>query len=386
MKPLRALDGERVLGMDVAVVGGGPAGATAARLLARAGVRTLLVERTTEPMDRPGESLAPSATPLLQQLGLYDAFCATEPLPCYGNRSCWGGGAPAAHDFIREPYGHGWHIDRRAFDAMLLDVARDAGAIMHAGASLISVRRHGCAWLLGLSNGDQVRCRFAIDAGGRAAPLARRLSVCRIHYDRLVGVTLLLAGPGRPCEDSMTFVEAMPEGWWYSAALPRDRLALAFMTDPDILAMHGLRRWDGLQVLLEAAPQTRSRLDEGIYEPLGPPRVAAAGTSILGQVAGEGWLACGDAAAAYDPLSSHGIGAALSVGARAAEAAQAWLAGDPGVLDAYAGRVRAGFGRYLALWRAYYAAETRWTDAPFWARRRTSASLAMTAAGAATHG
>jgi flavin-dependent dehydrogenase len=359
--------------VDVAIIGGGPAGAAAARALARAGVSTLVIERLAEPCDRPGESLAPNATPLLQRLGLFDAFLATAPLPCFGNRSCWGeSGEPATYDFIRHPYGHGWHIDRRAFDRMLLGEVRASGADVAAGVSLTGVRRDGTAWLLGLSTGQERRARLAIDASGRAAAFARRLGARRRHLDRLVAVTAVLTSHpphAGACEDSTTLVEAAPEGWWYSAALPGGRLALAFMTDPDLLARLGLSRWAHLRAHLASAPQTLARVDAGRFKPVAAPRLAAAGSSILGQTAGEGWLACGDAAAAYDPLSSHGIGAGLSMGARAAATAAAWLAGDGTAVSDYARRVQESFARYLALQRAYYAMETRWPGATFWARR-----------------
>jgi flavin-dependent dehydrogenase len=419
------MSGDPEFQTDVVIIGGGPAGAAAALCLGRAGIRGLIVERDIEPRDRPGESLAPAATPLLQRLGVFAAFLETSPLPCYGNRSCWGGsGEPVEYDFIRDPYGHGWHIDRRSFDQMFVDAARAAGADVLAGASLVRIMHEPMAgyglpmahvsdqvsvgarhavprqmdglplnervdesfkrggdgrgarrWQLEIESGSRaihVGADFVIDASGRAGAFARRLGIHRRHYDRMVAVTGFLSPRGSRCEDSMTLVEAVPEGWWYSAVVPGGRLVTVLMTDPDLLAKLQVWRRCAWQVMLECAPQTYRRVASGCYALDGAPQIAAAGTSLLEPIFGDGWLTAGDAAASYDPLSSHGIGTAISTGIRAAEAARLWLDGDRQALEAYAGRLRAGFARYLPLWRAYYAGETRWPDAPFWARRRSA--------------
>ena len=72
------------------------------------------------------------------------------------------------------------------------------------------------------------------DATGRPAHLARRLGARRLRYDRLVGAAALLRSPA-PASDTYTLVEAVPAGWWYSALLADGRMAVAFMTDGDLL-------------------------------------------------------------------------------------------------------------------------------------------------------
>jgi flavin-dependent dehydrogenase len=80
-------------------------------------------------------------------------------------------------------------------------------------------------------------------------------------------------------------------------------------------------------------------------------------------VAGEGWLAIGDAAAALDPLSSHGIAAALAGGI---EAARAIVEGST---ERYERSIDASWTAYVSMRRAFYAAERRWSGTPFWQRR-----------------
>jgi flavin-dependent dehydrogenase len=84
---------------------------------------------------------------------------------------------------------------------------------------------------------------------------------------------------------------------------------------------------------------------------------------------GDGWIAAGDAAAAYDPLSSHGIGSALAGGRQAADAVAAHLDGDGAAFTNYRERLLAEYARYLWTRDGYYRDERRWSGAPFWERR-----------------
>jgi flavin-dependent dehydrogenase len=85
--------------------------------------------------------------------------------------------------------------------------------------------------------------------------------------------------------------------------------------------------------------------------------------------AGPGWAAAGDAAAAFDPLSSHGLTTALWGGRHAALAAAACLAGDPEPVARYAATLRDAMSAFLRQRGSVYAHERRWPDRPFWQRR-----------------
>jgi len=85
--------------------------------------------------------------------------------------------------------------------------------------------------------------------------------------------------------------------------------------------------------------------------------------------AGKAWAAAGDAAAAFDPLSSYGLTTALWSGHQAALAAAAALASDDAPLAQYAAGLRSAVGRFLAEQRAVHALERRWPSLPFWQRR-----------------
>ena len=89
----------------------------------------------------------------------------------------------------------------------------------------------------------------------------------------------------------------------------------------------------------------------------------------LDRFAGPGWLAVGDSALSFDPLSSQGLLTALYTGLRAGQAADRLLDGDDGPLEEYARRLEAIHDAYRRHRAAYYAAERRWADRTFWLRR-----------------
>jgi flavin-dependent dehydrogenase len=167
---------------DVLILGAGPAGSVAALNLAPTH-RVILVERRVGAAPRIGEALPPAARRLLTDMGLLDGFLAEGHTPCYGNRAVWGAGTPGVTDFMRDPHGHGWHLDRARFDSWLRLVAVARGAMLIAPARLSAIRRgDGCLHVqLATDRGRiDLSAAFAIDAGGRAAPLARRLGAQRL--------------------------------------------------------------------------------------------------------------------------------------------------------------------------------------------------------------
>ena len=133
---------------------------------------------------------------------------------------------PWESDFIYSPYGCGWHLDRAAFDAQLLKCADERGArIMHE-TRLQSVERNGAGWLITAKQGDrevQVKGTFLIDATGRSAWLARRMSVERIKFDNLIGIAAFFHEV--QFGDARTMLEAAEDGWWYAAKLPNQPAA-----------------------------------------------------------------------------------------------------------------------------------------------------------------
>lgn len=354
-------------------MGGGPCGAAAAITLARRGVRASVLESRPGPELKVGECLPPSAAPILEQLGLAGLMGGDGHLPSHGNRSVWGGTAPVERDFIFGTQGHGWQLDRLKFEATLAGRAVEEGADWRYNSRVLGCSRRGgtCALSVRTPSGPEtVEADFVIDATGRSARVARQFGARRFRYDRLVGAAVLFAcNAGGGIKENVTLVEAVASGWWYSARLPGDKMMVAHMTDSD-LAGGGLRERGGWLSLLGETEHTQRRLGVGGYTPLSGPHVLQANSSRLDTLAGECWLAAGDAAAAFDPLSSYGISSALGGGYYAASAAADFLAGGADALATYKRLVGGAYARYLLMHYDHYSLERRWPDETFWRRRR----------------
>lgn len=351
---------------DVAVAGAGPAGAVAAYTLARLGRRVLLVDEIKPDIRKVGESLPGAARPLLRDLNLLSLVEDGSHLRSYGNLSAWGANELAATDFINDPNGPGWHLDRARFDAALRAAAQAASAVMQSGRiETVTVIDDG--WHITLA-GEEISARWLIDATGRRALVAHTQRVRRQRDDALVALCAWAEMPATDT-DTRTLVEAVPDGWWYTARLPDNTRVVVFHVDADNAAeiLHTTNAW---QTQLARTTHISRALAGARF--IDEPRGAEACGARLDQYAGNRWLATGDAALSFDPLSSQGILNALYTGWRAGQAIAAALSGDLASLNAYVTQLESIRAAYLNRHRLVYQTERRWADRPFWARRHTA--------------
>lgn len=353
---------------DVAVVGGGPAGAAAAVTLARLGLQTIVIDATGSNRPHVGETLPPAVRPILQRLspGLLERPGVS--LASYGNQSSWGGPELESAAFIFEPYGRGLHVDRRRFDDALLEAAVAAGAQLLPGVRVRRAVPHEEGWQLELQRASvsNLTAAAVIDAGGRRAGLARSLGARRRVRDQLVGIAATFEGAH--LAELPMLVEATCEGWWYSAPLPLGRAVVAFMTDTDLCREGRYAHPQSWSQALAATRYTRERLRSAAIA--SPVRVAWAATHRLER--GDSmrrWLAAGDAAIAVDPLSGSGVLRALLTGEAAGMAIAHRLLGRTTPAEAYEQWLDRRFEEEWAARTAFYEMERRWRDYPFWHRR-----------------
>lgn len=272
---------------DVAVCGGGPAGAAAAIGCARAGLSVVLIEADDASRPAPCESLHPGMEPLLARLGVGDWM-----------QSCRGryGAIDAAG--ARIPYGGDWrgyHVDRKPFDDALRRRVGDAGAALLSGRRAVDVLKEGARVTgLRLSDGVEISARWTIDATGHRRLLARKLRL----DDRVLSPPLTAwrgetSSPGaveprfRPAKD----------GWEWSAGLACGRTV-----------------WTTLRIGDRSTPPAAT----------GAATIPAAGRDVTWRIArpmaGSGFLLTGEAAATFDPACGQGVFFALTSGLAAAQA------------------------------------------------------------------
>ena len=368
--------------VDVVVAGGGPAGSATARCLAREGMSVLLIERSTYGSQRVGETFPPAMQWVLARLGLWESFCKLGAVPAPGMRCVWGSDEAYERDFIFDPYGCGWHVDRQGFDAFLAQATEAEGVCVLRGARIDRIERTerppgGAGWAVNIAAASGplgVEAQFLVDATGRVAALGRHLGARRVAHDRLVGLYAFATGSAA---DGSTLIEATENGWWYSAALPASRSVFAFMTDADLCARGRFCSAAGWRSQLEVAVHTRERagslsFDDGLL-------VLSANSSMLAPLGGPGWLAVGDAALAFDPLAGQGAYRALLTATDVAPALRG-SRGDGQALAAYAHSTTRDFDRFLVDRSRHYEQEQRWPGSVFWRRRSPSAAARPMAA------
>jgi 2-polyprenyl-6-methoxyphenol hydroxylase-like FAD-dependent oxidoreductase len=365
---------------DVVVLGGGPAGTATALSLLRhnPSLAVAIVERGGYDQPRIGETLSPNVRLLLEQLGVWSEFVEANHLPAYGTSAAWGSSTLQANEFFFGMHGHGWHLERCAFDAMLAQAAVEHGARLYTHTQILNCERHASRdqrWQLTARSGEggawHLSARFVVDATGRLAWFARRQGAQRVVYDQLAGVAVLLKVDASRV-NTYALVEACELGWWYSALLPADRLIVMCLSDSDLIRQQQLKTPAQWLDQAAQAQYTYDRLQQA--QPLDPPSTYAAHTQCLQPVIGESWLAVGDAASTFDPLSSQGVCKSLRSGLFASYAILDWFKGQPAGLEKYATLHAREFQQYRATWANYYALEQRWPRAPFWARRASLAN------------
>jgi flavin-dependent dehydrogenase len=385
---------------DAIIVGGGPAGSAAAITLARSGRSVLLLEKQIKVGFTLGESLPPAAIGVVEHflgsvktLGIANTLGITKTK---GNVSCWQQEAPQTSDFFFTPKGFGLCIDRNNFDQELRDAAVELGVSVLYGAQLTGCRRseNYKRWDVEVSSKSSrqtYHTKYLLDCSGRRSVVAKALGVERQCHDSLFAYAQRFVSASGEDADAYTRIEASPEGWWYSNKLPVARTSnsterlVVFHTDKNSLAAQQAGTLSGFLKLLAQSPHISSYLDKFAYTPIGKIKGAAAGSERLTQFSGEGWLAVGDAAQAYDPLSSQGIYKALNSASSAGQMVNYALAkseqslrsqnDDQFFLKRYAHEQEQLWADYVQQHKYYYSSQSRWLDQPFWNQRGSSTGV-----------
>lgn len=352
---------------DVIIIGGGPAGLSAAIALANLGVtNSLVIEASDYQKPRVGESLPPDTRRLLQQLNLWQAFQDEGFATCYGSQSLWGSNYAGFNDFLFNPQGTGWHIERIRFDRFLAEEAARLG-VSHltntrvSDVQLIDQRY----WQLQCDN-TTLNARFIVDATGKSAKIARRLGATRKVDDTLTAVSAIIPTPSSL--NDLTLIEAVENGWWYGAKLDHQQSLIAFCSDAEIIQQEQL----STPAAWLAHFQKTLMMQQKFGELTAPQQLKqwAAPSAILSPPAANGWLAVGDAASCFDPISAQGIYKALNHGIKSAPVIAEYLQGNSKAIAEYRQVIAEEFMGYLEQRYYFYHQEQRFAHSAFWQKRQ----------------
>ena len=361
----------------VAIIGGGPAGCAAALALAGAGIDGVqLLEAGDYSRQRVGESLPPDTRLLLAKLGLWDEFRQQQHDPCLGSCSAWGSDELGYNDFLSNPQGHGWHLDRRRFERWLADQAHARGVELRSHTRLSAVETNGQGYRLELrgpaQSSEYLHADYVIDASGAHARFARLVGARPIELDQLICVYGFFSSPAEASNSRLTLLEAAEYGWWYRASLPDGQLCIALACDQPGLRRLNAGEWRRWLNLLADTRHTASNQQGYGFEP-GSMLTSPATSYRLDRVVGQNWLAAGDAASSFDPLLARGIHKALEDGIAGAEAVIGWLHGDASAAERHAQQIEQRYSEFREMRRYLYAQEQRWPQSDFWQARQLRA-------------
>lgn len=354
----------------IVIIGAGPAGCSCAISLLNAGVgRVVIIDNSKGGKFHIGESIPPDMNLLLKQLGIYESFLEQGHEPCYGSCSYWGSGKRGYNDSLLSPHGHGWHLDRSKFNRFLIEESHKKGVEIISEATYVDSHKMDIGYQIRYQKKQEdkktIDAHFIIDATGSRGVFASDRGSYKIQDTPLVCVGLRFKNKGNREVSKLTHLESVKHGWWYAARIPGEFLLVTFYTTAAVvkeLGLHDLKNWIHL---LAEAPNTWNLLSQ--MEPVeSKVRGFNASSFCLNTVIGEDWLAIGDTATTYDPITSQGITKATTQGARAAEIIAYYLQGSKDALEQYQKEVRAQYEYYLSSRSYFYNLEKRWPDSLFW--------------------
>jgi geranylgeranyl reductase family protein len=353
---------------DVAILGGGPAGSTAANLLAQSGRRVVVLERERFPRFHIGESLLPFSMDALDRLGVTQRLADAGFVVKHGAEISSGCGTCETRFYFKDGFrsrrGTALQVERATFDHILLERARECGAEVREETSVTDLNLDGDCAEITVDSGrgpETVSARYVVDCTGRNSLIGSKLGLKK-EYPNLqkFAVYAHFEGAAQPegVDGTLTRMVRTPQEWFWMIPLSREKVSVGVVMDT---AAFRARRQSPEEVLahfLREQPVMRERLT-------GARRVtkvyASGDYSYRNETFyGRNWLLAGDAAGFIDPIFSSGVFLAILGGERAADALLAALdepAGAPAAFRRYERHLEKVMNLYLRFVQSWYRQE-----------------------------
>jgi flavin-dependent dehydrogenase len=307
---------------DVLVIGGGPAGSTAAAMLARMGHRVIALEKDRHPRFHIGESLLPMNLPLFERLGVMEkvkAIGVFKPGADFEADNERGYNTYAFARALGNSPPHAYQVWRQDFDKMLYDHARECGADAREGHEVRQVVQQSARESLidvATDTGEtyQIRARYVMDASGRDAFLSSKKKLKRKNDEHQSAAIFghFLGAERRQGEDAGNIsIYRFEHGWMWMIPLPDGVMSIGAVCRPAYLKQRKGRKVEFLLETLRMNDQLWQRVERA---ELIDNEVRVTGNYSYDStcMGGPGWVLIGDAFAFLDPVFSSGVYLAMS--------------------------------------------------------------------------
>jgi flavin-dependent dehydrogenase len=355
---------------QVLVIGGGPAGSTAATLLAREGFRVTLLERDHFPREHIGESLLSSAIPIFRLLGVEEKIARHGFIRKYGGYFDWG------EDNWEVRWGdpeqgtgrYGYQVVRAELDHLLLEHSKSQGVSVHEGVEVKSVemvegRPRRVNWLnrdTGEAGG--IDFDYMIDASGRAGIMSNKYLQNRRFNETFQNVAVWGYWKGFKIPNKgpsgAIFIGGIEDGWYWAIPLHNGTLSVGLVQHKHVMAaqrQRGVSLMDIYLGSLKLSPLVSEILAEA--ELVTGLQTEQDFSYICEEFGGPGYFISGDAACFLDPLLSSGFHLATYSAVLAAACVASILRGEVTereALDCYSSTYRQAYLRYMVLVSTLY--------------------------------
>jgi flavin-dependent dehydrogenase len=340
---------------DILIIGGGPAGSTAAATLAARGRDVVLLEKDRHPRFHIGESLLPMNTAIFDRLGISDQVAALgvhKPGAEFVSDRDGKSVQFSFADGLDLPYSFSWQVPRAAFDQMLWRTARERGARAFEATRVTSVQFGGPRARVEATGPDgepQVYApRFVLDASGRDAFMAGKL---RKREANKQNNTAAVYGHFRGVErregklEGYITVHFADDGWFWMIPLPDGVMSVGFVGNQSVFKQHRGSPHELLMQRIAQSPTVSARMRDA--QLISPVTSTGNYSYYCDRSYGEGYMMIGDAFAFLDPVFSSGVLLAMTTGERGAGVAETWL-DHPARFQAEAARMERDVRRSMA--------------------------------------